>query len=118
VEFYPLLAFHSFPYGHRAVIGRDRLGGWYDLVCLGGCWAEAESVGFSLLYGAVGFWLLNGSTRKGTGLSTPVAVFLGRWPWLTGTGKYCGVYCGHWFCGPLFSRGITVTGPIMYGLST
>jgi hypothetical protein len=46
--------------------------------CLGGCWAETESVGFSLLYG---------STRKETGLSTPVAVFLGRWPWLTCAGK-------------------------------
>jgi hypothetical protein len=42
VDFFPLLAFHSLPYGHRAVIGWDRLGGWYDLVCFGGCWAETE----------------------------------------------------------------------------
>jgi hypothetical protein len=46
-----------------------------------------RAVGFSLLFGAVAFSLLYGSTRKGTGLSTPVAVFLGRWSWLTGTGK-------------------------------
>jgi hypothetical protein len=90
--FFPLLAFHSLSYGHRAVIGCDRLGRWYDLVCFGGCWAETESVGF---------WLLYGSTRKGTGLSTPVAVLLGRRPGLAVAGKCV--------CGSLLNRGRLVS---------
>jgi hypothetical protein len=49
--------------------------------------------------------LLNGSTRKGTGLSTPVAVFAREAAGLAGVGKCTRGHCGHWFCGPLWFRG-------------